>query len=71
MSTGRLTPAGDAARRRCTNQRVLEADGVLPLPLGLKHVSEVLGAGAQDAAVSLEGLSVDLELHVSVLTLLQ
>lgn len=45
---------------------MFESDHGLALPLGLQHVGEVFGAGAQDAAVRAEHLAVHHERHVAV-----
>lgn len=50
---------------------MLERDHGLSPPLGLEHVGEVFGAGAEDAAVRAEHLAVHHERHVAVRALLQ
>lgn len=52
-------------------QRVFEGDQFLLAPFCFKHASKVLGASAQDTSVSWEYLSMDQELDIAVLTLLQ
>lgn len=53
------------------HQWMLESDHGLAPPLGLQHVGEIFGAGAEDAAVRVEHLAVHRERHVAVRALLQ
>ena len=50
---------------------MFKGDHVLPVPFGLKHGREVLGAGTEHTAVSMERLAMNQERDITELTLLQ